>query len=135
VGYRTYIDVGVLIAALRGPDSIANRALAFLNDPLRDYITSDYVKIELLPKCRFHKNKDEEEFYEEFFERSAVHVPSSDELLAFAIDEGSKTGISGIDAIHVACAVVGEAIELITAEKSTKPIHRANGIKVISINP
>lgn len=135
MGYRTYIDVGVLIAALRGPNDIASRALAFLNDPLRDYITSDYVKVELLPKCRFHKNKEEEEFYQDFFDRSVVHVPSSDQLLAFAIDEGSKTGISGIDAIHVACAVVGKAIELITAEKSTKPIHRASGIKVISINP
>lgn len=135
MGYRTYIDVGVLIAVMRGSPEQADRALAFLNDPLRDYITSDYVKVELLPKCRFHKNNEEEQFYEEFFKRSTVHVPSSDELLAFAIDEGGRTGISGIDAIHVACAVVGEAVELITAERPTKPIHRANGIIVISINP
>jgi predicted nucleic acid-binding protein len=135
VGYLTYIDTGVLISALRGPQVVANRALAFLNDPLRDYITSDYVKIELLPKCRFFKNRDEEQFYEDFFRRSLVHVPSSDQLLAFAIDEGGKAGISGIDAIHVACAVIAQAKELITAESSTKPIHRANGVTVISINP
>ncbi len=134
MGYRTYIDTGVLIAAVRGPKEIADRALAFLHDPLRDYVTSDYVKVELLPKCRFHRRKEEEDFYEDFFS-GAVVVPSSDELLAFAIDEGGKTGISGVDAIHVACAVIGEAQELITTEKSTHPIHRANGVTVISVYP
>jgi len=135
VAVRTYIDSGVLIAALRGEEEIANTALFFLNDPLREYITSDYVKIELLPKCTYHKKDTEREFYEEFFRSSTTRVPSSEELLELAIDEGGKTGISGIDAIHVACAVVAQADELITAERATKPIHRAIGIKVISINP
>lgn len=135
MGYLTYIDTGVLIAALRGPQTIADRALAYLNDPLRDYITSDYVKIELLPKCRYFKNKQEEQFYEDFFKRSTIHVPSSDDLLAFAIDEGGKTGISGIDAIHVACAVIAQAKELITAERAASPMHRASGVAVISVNP
>jgi hypothetical protein len=106
-----------------------------LYDPLREYITSDYQKVELLPKCTFHRNADERQFYEDFFKSGSIHVPSSDDLLTLAIEEGGKTGISGIDAIHVACAIVAEAMELITTEKPTKPIHRANGIKVISINP
>jgi hypothetical protein len=107
--------------------------LSFLYDPLREYVTSDYVKIELLPKAVFHKNDDEKQFYEEFFKSSSMYVPNSDDLLALAIDEGGKTGMSGLDAIHVACAVVAGAEELIMAEKITKPIHRANGVKVISI--
>jgi predicted nucleic acid-binding protein len=132
---RTYIDSGVLICALRGEQGVADTALSFLNDPLREYVTSDYVKIELMPKCTFHKNDSERQFYEEFFASSTIHVPSSNELLAVALDAGGRTGISGIDAIHVACAVVAQADELITAEKTTKPIHRADGIKVISIRP
>jgi hypothetical protein len=124
-----------LISALRGDKQISAVALAFLNDPLREYVTSDYVKVELLPPCTFHKNHIERTFYEEFFKSSATQVHSSDELLRFAIDEGGRTGISGMDAIHVACAVIAEAEELITSERLTKPIHRANGIKVISINP
>ncbi len=131
---RTYIDSGVLITASKG-GPFSGIALSFLNDPLREYVTSDYVRIELLPKCIYHGNKEEQEFYEEFFKHTSIHVPNSDDLLAFAIEEGTKTGISGIDALHVACAVVGSAVELITSERSTKPIHRANGIKVISINP
>jgi predicted nucleic acid-binding protein len=135
VGYRTYVDTGVLIAALRGSPETAERALAYLDDPLRDYVISDYVRIELLPKCRYHKSSEEESFYNEFFSRSKIFVPSSDELLAFAIDQGSHTGISGMDAIHIACALVSQANEFITAERSTKPIHRATGVKVITVNP
>ena len=134
MGVRTYIDSGVLIAAVRGEKALADLALSYLYDPLRDYVTSDYVKVELFPKCTYHHNNDEKAFYDDFLKTSVTRVPSSDELLALAIDEGGKTGISGIDAIHVACAIVAQATELITAERNTKPIHRANGIKVISIN-
>jgi len=132
---RTYIDSGVLISALRGDATVAATALSYLNDPLREYVTSDYVKVELMPKCIYFKNSTEQQFYEEYFKSTSVQVPTSDALLAFAIDEGGKTGISGMDAIHVACALAAQAIELITSERATKPIHRANGIKVISINP
>ncbi len=132
---RTYIDSGVLISALRGETRTASAAQGFLYDSLREYVTSDYVKVELLPKCVFHRNTVEQEFYETFFNSTSVRVTSSDELLAFAIEEGTKTGISGLDAIHVACALIAGADELIPSERSTKPIHRASGIKVISINP
>ncbi len=60
---RTYIDTGVLIAAIRGEKDIADSALSFLYDPLREYVTSDYVKVELLPKCTFYHNVDKKQFY------------------------------------------------------------------------
>ena len=132
---RTYIDSGVLISALRGDNATSDMALAFLYDPLREYVTSDYVRIELLPKAVYHKRDEEQLFYAEFFRSITTHVSSSDDLLALALDEVAKTGISGIDAIHVACALVAGAQELITAEKTTKPIHRATGVRVISIHP
>ena len=49
-------------SALRGEKNIAATALSFLNDPLREYITSDYVKIELLPKCTFHSSDSMKNF-------------------------------------------------------------------------
>ena len=132
---RTYIDSGVLISVVRGDAKVAASALSFLYDPLREYVTSDYVKVEVLPKAIFHNESDELQSYEDFFKSCQISVPSSDDLLAFAIEHGSQTGISGMDAIHVACAVVAQAQEFITSEKPTKPIHRANGIRIISINP
>ena len=131
---RTYIDSGVLITAVRG-GKLADVALSYLYDPLREYVTSDYVKIEVLPKCIFHGNAVEWQFYEDFFHRNSIHVPSSDELLEFAIEEGGKTGIAGMDAIHVAAAVVASAEELITGERPENSISQANGVKVISIRP
>ena len=131
---RTYIDSGVLISVVRGDAKIAATALSFLYDPLREYVSSDYVKVEVLPKSIFHNHDDERRFYEDFFRSTKIYVPNSNDLLSFAIEQGAKTGISGIDAIHVACAIIAQATELITSEKVTKPIHRANGIKVISIN-
>ena len=88
---RTYIDTGVLIQAISGKKELSEIAMAFLYDPLREYITSDYVKIELLPKCTFHKNNEERQFYEEFFQNCATRVPSSDDLLALAIEEVAYT--------------------------------------------
>ena len=132
---RTYVDSGVLISATRGPKQLSEVALSFLYDPLREYVTSDYVKVEVLPKCVFHGNVAEQKFYEDFFGRSSTHVPSSDALLAFAIEEGGKTGIAGMDAIHVAAAVVGSAEELITGEGPEKLINQAKSIRVISIRP
>jgi len=135
LGVRTYIDSGVLIAAIRGDQTIAAAARSYLYDPLRDYISSDYVKVEVLPSCIFQGNQDEKDFYDDFFRRTITRVPSDDALLQLAINEGSATGVSGLDAVHVACARVGGAVDLITSEKVTKPIHRAAGINVISINP
>ncbi|MDE5119367.1 MAG: hypothetical protein O4965_04050 [Trichodesmium sp. St19_bin1] len=38
-----------------------------------------------------------------------------------------------MDALHVAAAISVNADELITTEKSSKPMHRVTQIKVISI--
>ncbi len=72
----TYIDSGVLIAAARGDTQLSTLALPYLADPNREYITSDYVRLEVLPKAVFHKREEEAEFYNEFFRSpSAKFIP------------------------------------------------------------
>jgi hypothetical protein len=131
----TYIDSGVLIAAARGDSKLSPLALRFLADPNREYITSDYVRLEVLPKAIFHQRHEEEEFYNEFFGFNARTIPTSVALLEYALNEGCNTGIQGLDAIHIACAVFAGAEEFITSEKITRPIHRTKLVKVISIFP
>jgi predicted nucleic acid-binding protein len=131
----TYIDSGVLIYAAKGTTDAAALALPYLRDSNREYVTSDYVRIEVLPKAIFHKNTTERSFYEAFFAMNVRCVPTSEALLKYAMEEACKTGISGLDAIHVACAVFGGAQEFVTSENSTKPIHRTTLIKVVSIHP
>lgn len=131
----TYIDSGVLIFAAKGTTSAASLALPFLADPGREYITSDYVRLEILPKAVFHKRTAEVEFYNVFFATTTRTIPTSEALLEYALDEACKTGIHGIDALHIACAVFAGAKEFITSEKPGRPIHRTKLVKTVSIFP
>jgi hypothetical protein len=112
----------------------ADLAMSYLYDPLREYITSDCVRLELLPKSTYNQRPEETEFYNRFFS-SSLRVPLSEGVIELAMEEGCRTGIAGMDALHIACAVSADAEEFITTEKTTKPMYRTNLIKVICINP
>ncbi|MCU1270930.1 MAG: hypothetical protein JWN74_2224 [Acidobacteriaceae bacterium] len=131
----TYIDSGVLICAAQGKRNVAALALPFLADSSREYVTSDYVRLEVLPKATFHKRAAEVAFYNLFFTTAARSIPTSEALLEYALEEACKTGIHGIDAVHIACAVFAGADEFITSEKTNKPVHRTKLLKVVSIFP
>lgn len=131
----TYIDSGVLIFAAKGTTDAAALALPFLADPSREYVTSDYVRLEVLPKATFHQRTAEIAFYNLFFTTTTRSIPTSEALLKYALEEACKTGIHGLDAVHIACAVFAGADEFITSEKSDRPIHRTTRVKVVSIFP
>ena len=131
----TYVDSGVLIFAAKGNTSAAALALPFLQDPNREFITSEFVKLEILPKPICFGKYAEVEFYNAFFNLSSRTIPISAILVTTAMEEACKLGLSAIDAIHLACAVLGGAEELLTSEKPSKPIHRTNLVKVTSIFP
>jgi len=131
----TYVDSGVLIFAAQGRTAEAALALPFLADPAREYVTSDYVRLEVLPKCTYHRRQPEIDFYSEFFRLNSRTIPTSPALLQYALEEGCNTGISGLDAVHIACAVFAGAEEFITSEKHNTPIHRTTKVRVVSIFP
>ena len=64
---RTYLDTGVLIVAHRGEPNLRIRALTLLSDSSREFVASDYLKLEALPKAIFFNNRLEQEFYEQYF--------------------------------------------------------------------
>lgn len=131
----TYIDSGVLIFAAQGTTAAAALALPFLGDQAREYVTSDYVRLEIMPKATFERRKAEVDFYNVFFATTTRSIPTSEALLEYALKEACKTGISGLDAVHIACAVFAGAEEFITSERATTPIHRTKLVKVVSIFP
>jgi len=116
----TYIDSGVLIFAAQGKTAAAALALPFLADPNREYVTSDYVRLEVLPKATFYKRTAEVAFYDLFFTTTSRSIPTSEALLKYALEEACKTGIQGLDAVHIACAVFAGAEEFITSEKTSR---------------
>ena len=64
---RTFLDSGVLIAAARSLDRDGERALKFLDDPSRVFLTSPFVHLEVVPKAIFFKKRLERSFYDRYF--------------------------------------------------------------------
>jgi len=131
---RTYLDSSVLIAAFRGDGVVAVRALEVLDDPGRQFVVSDYLRLEVLPKPTFLGRREEVLFMRTFLEEAAEDVPSSQELTGRAVNLASQYDMTPIDALHVGAAVTAAVDELITIEKATKPMCRVREIKVVSLH-
>jgi predicted nucleic acid-binding protein len=56
---RTFIDSDVLIAAARGRSEQSKMAMQILDDPSREFVSSPFVKLEVLPKAIFNKKRHE----------------------------------------------------------------------------
>jgi predicted nucleic acid-binding protein len=130
---RTFLDTGVLIMAARGADPTAQTALAILRDPDREFASSPFLKLELLPKAIYNQRQPEVLFYEAYFEIVTHWATDLDAMLAAAYREVAEFGLGAMDALHVAAAVAVGAEELITSEKPEKSIHRTPSIRVISM--
>jgi len=129
---RTFLDANVLINAFRGTGKTAAESIALLQDDTREFVTSDFLRLELLPKARYHQNQLEVEFYERFFQAATVITPSSESLVASADAEAMTAGLGAVDALHVAAAKATGAEELITAERPTSPLFRTKDLKITS---
>jgi len=109
--------------------------MEILDDPQRIFITSDFVRLEVMPKAVYHKNDDEVEFYEVFFQEARRTISGSKDLVLRAHEDACTFGLAAVDALHVAAARKGGADELITTEKESKPLFRVHGIRVTTIRP
>ena len=129
---RTFVDACVLIAAATSKVAGNERALSFLDDPGRTWITSDFIRLEVLPKALFYNRLNSVGFYEMFFQNSE-EVPVSKMLTSKAIELAAKYDLHTLDGLHIAAAIIGDANEFVTLEKPSKPFFRVNEIKVISL--
>jgi len=131
---RTFLDSGVLIAAARGTDDNALLALQILDDPDRKFVSSVFVKLEVLPKAIYNGFREEAAFYQSFFENDVeIWVSLSDELAELAQQQAEKFGLSALDSLHVAAAISAGADEFVTTEKPGKPLHRVRDFRIISV--
>lgn len=132
---RTFIDAGVLIYAARGQNEIAELALQVLEDDRREFASSIFLKLEVLPKAIYNQQNSEIKFYETFFQAVTYWSNDINRIIENAYQESSQFGLGAMDALHIAAAVSVGATEFITNEKPLKSIHRTQSIKVISIHP
>jgi len=54
---RTFIDAGVLIAAARGEDAPSINALEILDDQSREFVSSPFIVLEVLPKAIYNRKE------------------------------------------------------------------------------
>jgi predicted nucleic acid-binding protein len=130
---RTFIDAGVLISAARSQGEIAERALEVLEDEKREFASSIFLKLEVLPKAIYNQQNSEVKFYETFFDAVSYWANDIDAIIEAAYQQSSQFGLGAMDALHIAAAVSVGATEFITNEKPEKSIHRTQSIKVISL--
>jgi predicted nucleic acid-binding protein len=128
-----YIDSGILINAFRGIDLISLNALEILNDSTREYASSEFVRLETLPKAIYHKQVEEAEFYETFFQSIQIWANQFEEIIQTSNRIARTYGLAGMDALHIAAALSVRAEEFVTTEKTTKPMHRLKEIQITSI--
>jgi predicted nucleic acid-binding protein len=132
---RTYVDSGVLFAAWRGREDVSRAARQILFDPECAFVSSIFLKLETLPKATYHRQSAETEFYEQFFLRVIQWADDYPALFQSALDEASLSGLSAMDALHIAAAMSVGAEEFITTEHPEKPIHRVRGIRIVPLYP
>jgi len=130
---KTYVDANVLIAAFRGIGSHAIKAKDVLDDSNREFIASDILRLELIPKAHYNKRAVEEAFYESYFAAATDFVETTPALMQLAEVEAKACGLAAADAMHIVAAKQAGATEFITAEKPTKPLFRVTGITATSI--
>jgi len=130
---KTYLDAGVLIAAVCGTDEVAIKAMEILDDPEREFVASAFLKLEVLPKAAYGKRQAEVEFYETFFAAARRWAKTLPRIVEKAQQHANTHGLGAMAALHVAAAISVGADELVTTEKPEKPIHKVMEVKVISL--
>jgi predicted nucleic acid-binding protein len=130
---RTYADAGVLIAVFRGEPPLARLAISLLEDPGRTFVASRFLRLETLPKATFHRKQAEAAYYTRFFAEVVAWAEPIDQVVDLAEREAASYGLSALDALHVAAAILLDADELVTTEGLLKPIHRVAGLKIVTL--
>ncbi len=123
-----FVDASILIiSAARKPtaETLARRMRAHqtLNDKTREFVASDFLKLETIPMAKFFIKKRELRFYNDFFQSISKWAPC-DALIVPAFELASEFGLGAMVALHI-CAAKHFGAEFNSAEKPTKPIYRA----------
>jgi predicted nucleic acid-binding protein len=132
---RTFVDADVLIWAARGQEPLSIAAIEILVDADREFIVSEFLRLEVLPKAVYNRKQPEEQFYRRFLAAASIDIPTATQLTSLAEDFACRYGLSAVDSLHVAAAQLGGAKELITAERPTSPLFRVQELRIISIRP
>lgn len=124
---RTFLDSNVLMAAIRGDHTCHVSARGIIDDPDRLFLLSDMVRLEVLPKAIYFKNKAEADFYEDVFAAASEVAVTSHDSIERATELAKQFGLGPFDACLAEGAISLAADEFVTAERPEKAFFRING--------
>lgn len=122
----TYVDSNVLIYAVnqRNKD-LRLRALRLIGDKRREFLASEFLRLETLPYAVWAQKQSEITFLERFFDRIVRHwVDDERDLFDPASSLFEQYNLQMMDALHLAAAMTYKA-DFATGERPTKPLHQA----------
>jgi predicted nucleic acid-binding protein len=129
----TYLDTNCLIALADAEPQRKEKVFALLNDQQRMFVYSAFTTLETLSLAIHYRNKIRAQSFRLYLSSCGRYSDNLPIILDEARRQAEQYGIVGIDACHIAAAVVGGAREFCTFEKPTKPMFRTREIKVISL--
>lgn len=109
------------------------RALTVLSDPHRKFISSPFVRLEVRPKAVFYQTLTETAFYDTFFASVSQWVNEYKKLMAQAVRVSEKCGLNGMDALHIAAALLARANQFVITERPASPLIRVQEVEILSI--
>lgn len=130
---RTFVDADVLITAFQGKDEIWQKAIEVLDDPEREFVVSDYLKLEVIPKPTFHGFHEEVQFMQTFIDNASIQVGATPSITAQAITLACRYDLTPLDALHAGTAIESNADMLITLERPTSPLCQIKEVKIVSL--
>jgi hypothetical protein len=130
---RTFLDSGILLTGWKGREADRAQALRVMEDPEREFVSSQIVRLELMAKPAFFKNMRELAFYEAYFSDLHGEEKLSAGLGDDALRLGSRYGLAAADALNMAAAIRQGAAEFITTEIPGKSLFRVTELKVLSL--
>lgn len=132
---RTFVDANILIRATNIEDaSLIAEIVAVLEDERREFVASDFLELEVLPKPTRNKFQVSIDFCHDFFARCVECVITDERLMKAAFAEACQLGLSAPDAIHLAAANFARVDEFVTLEKPTKPMYKSKLVKVVYLH-
>jgi len=130
---KTFVDANMLMAAFQGTDELCQKAMQILDDPDRDFIVTDYLKLEIIPQPTFHRRNEELYFMQTFLSSASLYLKPTSLVTDQAVTLACKYSLGAMDALHAGAALVSKADSLVTLEKPEKPLCQVKEIRVVSL--
>lgn len=108
----TFIDSGVLITAARAIGESSEKALAILEDDEREFASSEFLRLEVIPKATYNQKTVEVEVYETFFNDVAYWASDLEQVMRNAYSIACQYGNRAIGCATYFCCIISKCLRI-----------------------